>query len=67
MLIPKLKEMIPKFDGLLYKNPGQITLRTKEGIPAVVEAINFLQTQKPVHTLTWDDNLQRAAMDHVND
>ena len=67
MLIPKLKAMIPRFEGKLYKNPGHYNMRTNEGVPAVKEAIKFLETQKSVPALTWDDGLQKAARDHVKD
>jgi len=43
MLIPDLEDMIKKFDGLLLKRPGKVTLRTKEGVNAVNEAIEFLR------------------------
>ena len=67
MLIPKLKAMIPRFEGKVYKNPGHSNMKTKEGVPAVKEAIKFLETQKSVPALTWDDGLQKAARDHVKD
>ena len=43
MLIPDLEEMINQFDGMLLKRPGKVTLRTKEGVDAVNEAIEFLK------------------------
>ena len=43
MLIEDLQAMIEQFDGMLLKRPGKVTLRTKEGAPAVQEAIAFLQ------------------------
>ena len=43
MLIPDLEDMIKKFDGLLLKRSGKVTLRTKEGVNAVNEAIEFLR------------------------
>lgn len=39
MLIEDLEQMIECFDGLLLKRQGKVTLRTKEGKEAVVEAI----------------------------
>eukprot|EP00356_Strombidium_inclinatum_P010906 CAMPEP_0170491946 /NCGR_PEP_ID=MMETSP0208-20121228/11391_1 /TAXON_ID=197538 /ORGANISM="Strombidium inclinatum, Strain S3" /LENGTH=36 /DNA_ID= /DNA_START= /DNA_END= /DNA_ORIENTATION= len=35
--------MSEKFDGMLLKRPGKVTLRTKEGVDAVNEAIEFLK------------------------
>lgn len=40
-LIKDLEEMCKQFDGMLLKRDGKVTLRTKEGIDAVKEAINF--------------------------
>jgi len=42
MLIPDLEELKSKFDGMLLKRPGKVTLRTKEGVEAVDDAIKFL-------------------------
>jgi hypothetical protein len=33
--------MINQFDGMLLKREGKVTLRTKEGVEAVKEAIEF--------------------------
>lgn len=40
-LIKDLEEMCKQFDGMLLKREGKVTLRTKEGIDAVKEAIDF--------------------------
>jgi len=48
MLIPDLEEMIKQFDGQLLKRPGKVTLRTKEGVSAVNEAIEFLRKAESV-------------------
>ena len=42
LLIPDLEEMVKNFDGQLMKRPNKVTLRTKEGVEAVHEAIKFL-------------------------
>lgn len=34
-LIEDLEDMRTKFDGMLLKRPGKVTLRTKEGVDAV--------------------------------
>lgn len=41
LLIKDLEEMSQQFDGMLLKREGKVTLRTKEGIDAVNEAIEF--------------------------
>ena len=40
-MIKDLEEMCKQFDGMLLKREGKVTLRTKEGIDAVKEAIDF--------------------------
>lgn len=49
------------------KQPGKTTLRTKEGMAAVTEAIQYLKTMKPVRQLNWHQDLFLAAKQHVND
>ena len=66
-LIPDLEEMMNKFDGLLLKVEGKVTLRTKEGAAAVREAIDFLNEQQPVLPLKWNEHVAKAAKDHVKD
>ena len=39
----------------------------QEGPGAYIEAIEFLQAQKPVAALKWAPELARAALDHVRD
>ena len=41
--IPILEQRLTKFDGLLYKEPGQIDLLTNEGAEVVKELIEFLK------------------------
>lgn len=38
-----------------------------EGRQAVVELIDFLRTASPVEKLEWDENVAKAAKDHVED
>lgn len=40
---------------------------TKEGEKAVVEAIKFLEKQKPLKPLKFSEELAAAAKDHVDD
>ena len=37
---------------------------TQEGVGAVIEAIEFLDKQKPVKPFKWSDPLTLAARDH---
>lgn len=65
--IPHLQQMESRFEGFLMKQPGKTTLRTKEGVTAVQEAINFLRNQKPVRQLNWHNELFIAARLHTTD
>ena len=56
-----------RFEGDLLKQPGKTTLRTKEGASAVQEAIEHLNKQQPVRTLRFNEELAKAARDHVVD
>ena len=59
--------MLSRFEGDLLKQPGKTTLRTKEGMAAVNEAIEYLNRLEPVRVLRWNEELGRAARDHVID
>jgi hypothetical protein len=62
-----LEELLPFFDGRLLRLPGEIPLRTREGAPAVREAIAFLRRQDSVGTLAVSRGMARGARDHVRD
>jgi uncharacterized protein YkwD len=53
------------YRGTQLRRPGEIPIRTKEGLTAVDKAIRFLQTQKPVGTLYLSRGLSLAARDLV--
>jgi uncharacterized protein YkwD len=60
--------MLSRFEqGTLLKQPGKTTLRTKEGPAAVNEAIEYLNRLAPVAPLKWNEELAKAARDHVVD
>ena len=65
--IPHCQEYLSRFEGDLLKQPGKTTLRTKEGASAVQEAIEHLNKQQPVRTLRFNEELAKAARDHVVD
>ena len=65
--IPVLQDRLRDFDGLMLRRDGHRPRLTKEGAPALQEAINFLKNQKPLPALVWDKNLARAAIDHTKD
>ena len=64
----ELKTWLPRFEeGRYLAFPGEIRLRTAEGIPAVKEAIAFLERQKPLAPLDWSARLARSAEDLARD
>lgn len=65
--VPHLQEMLGRFEGLLMKQPGKTTLRTKEGASAVNEAIEYLKRLQSVRELRWNEELYTAAREHVTD
>lgn len=60
-LIQALEEMAKQFDGMLLKREGKVTLRTKEGIDAVNEAIEFCKKQTPMQPLRWVDAISKSS------
>ena len=41
--IPFCEDLITRYEGLLIKQQGRVTIRTKEGPQAVHEAIDYLR------------------------
>ncbi len=55
------------FVGKELHLPGQTTILTGEGVAAVDEAIRVLKGTPAVEVFVGDENLTRAAFDHVRD
>eukprot|EP00164_Ancoracysta_twista_P005501 GFYU01007547.1.p1 GENE.GFYU01007547.1~~GFYU01007547.1.p1 ORF type:complete len:790 (-),score=280.46 GFYU01007547.1:102-2471(-) len=62
-----LEDFKQYYDGKTIRIPGQTPLVTMEGVDAVDEAIDFLDTQEPLHPLMFSKALSLAAMDLVDD
>ena len=59
-----LRTWLPRFQGEHYLVfPGEVMLRTQEGPKAVLEAIAFLEKQKPLPPVAWSNRLRKAAED----
>ncbi len=56
-----------KFDGKRARINPRLYLQTKEGTPAIDEAIRALKKTRPVSTLKAARGLSLAARDHVRD
>ena len=59
-----IAELRGHFDGNMLVLPGLTPLRTKEGVRALDEAINFLRSASPQAPLTFSRGMSRAAADH---
>jgi uncharacterized protein YkwD len=55
------------YHGKLIKLPDETSLLTKEGVSALVEAVQFLRSVKPVPLLSPSKGMSLAAKDHVKD
>lgn len=55
------------YDGTVYREPGQTTVRTEEGSRAAREAVRVLRALRPVGALGRSDGMSAAARDHVRD
>ena len=62
-----LEELREFFNGRLLELPGEIALRTEEGVRAVDEAIRFLRRAQPIGPVTPSRGMSRGARDHVHD
>ncbi len=62
-----LKNYKRRFQGKQVKMSRSIFLQTKEGVPAVDEAIRFLRTTRPLSPLGVSRGLSMAAKEHVKD
>ena len=60
-LVPDLENMAKSFDGVLLKRQGKVTLKTKEGVDAVNEAIEFLKSLTPIQPLRWNEEISLAS------
>lgn len=62
-----LEEEMQYFNDLTLQRPGYPKLETYEGAEGYRQAVEFLRKQKPVNTLTFDDDLALSANDHLED
>jgi uncharacterized protein YkwD len=62
-----LSENLKYFRGNIFAKPGQDAIQTNEGRSGFEEAIDFLKVQSAVGSLTNNQHLTNACIDHVND
>jgi hypothetical protein len=62
----KLKTNLNKENNILSE-PGKMPIQMVEGEEVIDETILFLENQKSVPPLKWDDSLSLSALEHVKD
>jgi len=62
-----VEQLRPAFQGKIFRSPGKLPLRTKEGVAALDDALRFLSNVRPVGRLEFSTGLAVAARDHVID
>jgi len=63
-----LESTIPYYNDKMFRRPEDVsTLRTREGVPAVREAIKVLRGLRPMPALELSQGMTRGARDHVRD
>lgn len=67
LFIFPLEQMAKLFSGDVLHIPGEIPLKTKEGVSAVYDCIEFLKQVKPVSSLDWSEEMARACQDLADD
>lgn len=61
LFIFPLEQLAKLFKGNVLHVPGEIPLKTKEGVGAIYECIEFLKNVKPVGLLEWNDDISKAG------
>jgi len=62
-----LEQFKKYYHGKLIKLPNETSILTQEGVSALVEAVQFLRSMKPVPLLSPSKGMSWAAKDHVKD
>jgi uncharacterized protein YkwD len=63
----QLEALKPYYEGRLFRRPGEIPIRTQEGLSAVNEAIRALRAMDPKPSLRPSRGMSQAARDLVED
>jgi uncharacterized protein YkwD len=62
-----LKSIRQYYNGNIYQAPGEIAIKTTEGVDAVNEAIAVLESTSPIAALALSTGLNKAAQAHADD
>lgn len=67
-LTKQMERSLTCFDKVkILRVKGRETRVMQEGAAAYIEALEFVETQKPVKKMTISKNLTKSAEDHIND
>ncbi|NWG01676.1 MAG: CAP domain-containing protein [Syntrophaceae bacterium] len=64
---PFLEQYKKNYHEKLLNLPNETPIITKEGVEALMEAVRFLRSTKPVPLLNLSKGMSRGARDHVKD
>ena len=62
-----VQELRSRMSGNVLVLPGHTRVRSKEGTPALDDAIRFLKSAQPLPPLAFSPGMSRAAADHCAD
>ena len=65
--IPLIQNQMKYLNGYYLQLPNELPTFTFEGRKAYDEAIIYLSKRKPLHSLTYSEDLSKSSNDHVND
>ncbi|MFC1669624.1 CAP domain-containing protein [Spirochaetota bacterium] len=63
----KLEATLKYYSGNIFRRPGAIGIRTREGTRAVREAIRYLRRVSPRSAMKLSRGMSKACRDHVRD
>jgi len=63
----RIESLLQYYRGDLFSYPGMISIRTREGVPAVQEAIRYLRKVDAMEPFRSSEGISKAARDHVRD
>lgn len=63
----RIESLLKYYQGNVFSYPGMINIRTKEGIPAVQEAVRYLRKVGAMEPFKSSEGISKAARDHVRD
>ena len=63
----KLQSTLKYYEGKILRKPDSPEIETEEGTRNIIACIEYLKGLKPLPVFTYNNSLEKAATDHVND